>query len=353
MLCMNEKEGRDMKNTRTLVLSTILVFLIVACSEKKSTEPQQTPSATIADLYGQLQVSGNKIVDKNGAPVALHGMSMYWSQWVEKYYNYDCIKWLRDDWKCTVIRAAMAVGSDGYLTNPQRELVKVRTVVEACIDLGIYVVIDWHDHTAENYTEEAKSFFKLMASDYGDKANIIYEIYNEPLQVSWSTVIKPYAQAVIEEIRSVDPDNIIVVGTPNWSQDVDLAANDPLDYPNIAYTLHFYAGSHTQWLRTKAANAMNKGIALFVTEWGTTPVFADAAIDYQETNNWLYFTDQHQLSWCNWSLVDINENTAALESNANPGGGWSESNLSESGKLVRSHIIARNDSIFQNLQEMN
>ncbi|GIR30139.1 MAG: hypothetical protein CM15mP44_4220 [Candidatus Neomarinimicrobiota bacterium] len=52
--------------------------------------------------------------------------------------------------------------------------------------------------------------------------------------------LKPYALNVISAIREIDPDNLIVVGTPEWSQRVDLAAEDPItEYTNIAYTLHF------------------------------------------------------------------------------------------------------------------
>ena len=36
-----------------------------------------------------------------------------------------------------------------------------------------------------------------MAKKYGKHPNIIYEIYNEPLVVSWDDVIKPYAENVI------------------------------------------------------------------------------------------------------------------------------------------------------------
>ena len=52
-----------------------------------------------------------------------------------------------------------------------------------------------------------------MASLYGDHENIIYEIYNEPLDISWSEVLKPYSLNVISAIREIDPDNLIVVGT--------------------------------------------------------------------------------------------------------------------------------------------
>src|SRR5690606_41644798 len=55
------------------------------------------------------------------------------------------------------------------------------------------------------------------------------------------------------------PDNLIIVGTPTWSQDVDVASNDPITgYSNIAYTLHFYAGTHGQFLRDKASTARSE-----------------------------------------------------------------------------------------------
>ena len=56
---------------------------------------------------------------------------------------------------------------------------------------------------------------------------------------------------IIPAIRAIDPDSIIIVGTSTWSQDVDIAANNPLPYDNIMYACHFYSRTHTQWLRIK------------------------------------------------------------------------------------------------------
>ena len=212
-----------------IYLITVIDFFVI-CAAPLFSLFASGNDTTIVDLYGQLKVDGNNIVNKNGDAVALRGMSFFWSQWMGKYYNYDCIKWLRDDWKCTVVRAAMGVESGGYLTHPKSEMQKVKTVIDACIELGIYVIVDWHDHNAHNHQTEAITFFKEMAALYGDKPNIIYEIFNEPQQVSWSAVVKPYSEAVISEIRAIDPDNIIIVGTPTWSQDVDVAAGDTLNF---------------------------------------------------------------------------------------------------------------------------
>jgi len=196
-----------------------------------------------------LSVLGNKIVDKDGQPVQLRGMSFFWSQWMDKYWNAATVDFLADDWGCTLVRAAMGVESGGYLDNPNGEKAKVIAVVDAAIAKGIYVIIDWHDHHAENHVEQAKAFFAEMAQRYGQYPNVIFETYNEPLQVDWSGVIKPYHDQLVPVIRSYAPDSIIVLGTKTWSQDVDEAAQNPVQGTNLAYTLHFYAATHKGYLR--------------------------------------------------------------------------------------------------------
>src|SRR5690606_28843397 len=163
------------------------------------------------------------------------------------------------------------------LEEPEANEKKVRAIVENAIALGVYVIIDWHDHDAEAHQAEAEAFFARMAEDYGDAPNVLYETYNEPLGVSWSSVLKPYHQAIISVIRERDPDNIIILGTPNWSQDVDIAASSPISGDNLMYTLHFYACTHTNALRSKAEAAYNAGLPIFVTEWGAAP--ADGGLD--------------------------------------------------------------------------
>ena len=305
--------------------------------------PSHAQTQTVVQKYGQLRVQGNRIVDQTGTAVQLRGMSLYWSQWIPKYYNYNTIKWLRDDWKITVIRAAVGVNgtTDGYLVNPTAERNRVITVVDAAIALGIYVIIDWHDHTASDHRTQAQAFFADMAQRYGNTPNVLYETWNEPLSVSWSGVIKPYHQALVTSIRQYDPDNIIICGTKTWSQDVDEAAANPVTGSNIAYTLHFYANTHKQFLRDKAALALSRGAALFVTEYGTTDASGNGAVNPGETATWWAFLDANKIGHCNWSVADISESSAALNAGASENGGWSLSQIKQSGQLVRSECIAK------------
>ena len=310
-----------------------IVFTLIAVVLYTSLSAQ-----TIVEKHGLLRVKGSHVVDKNEQLISLCGNSLFWSNngWGgERYYNSDVIKFLKDDWNSTIIRAAMGFDDDGgYMSSPATNLARVKTVVDACIANGLYVIIDFHSHAAHNYTSQAVAFFQEMARTYGAYNNIIYEIYNEPLQVSWSGVIKPYAQTVVDAIRAIDPNNLIVVGTPDWSQGVVAASLDPINANNIAYTLHFYVGTHGQWLRDAATTAMNNGIALFVTEWGMWDGANEAS-----SNEWMNFCKNNFISLCNWSVNEKEEPSSALKLGASTTGGWTDADYTVSGKYVRNQML--------------
>jgi aryl-phospho-beta-D-glucosidase BglC (GH1 family) len=302
-------------------------------------------NGALADVPA-LTVSGNQVLS-GGQVKSFAGNSFFWSNtgWgQEKMYNADVVKWLKDDWKSTIVRVALGADESGsYIEDPEGNVARIETVVDAAIANDLYVIIDFHSHHAEDKKAEAIAFFERMAQKYGSYNHVIYEIYNEPLQISWSQVIKPYAQDVISAIRSIDPDNLIVVGTPTWSQDVDVASQDPIMGANIAYALHFYAGTHNQSLRDKALTALNNGIALVVTEWGSVNANGDGAVDEVSSNEWMAFIKEHNLTHLNWAVSDKSEGASIIKPGVNPSGGWSASDLTASGSYVKS-VIANWDS---------
>lgn len=306
--------------------------------EATDTAPSALAGSPV-DLHGALKIVGNQLQDKNGAQIQLKGMSLFWSQWSGSFWNASVVNTLANDWHATVVRAAMGVDSGGYLTNPTAEKDRVKAVVNAAVARGIYVIIDWHDHDAQLHTAQSKAFFTEMAQLYKNTPNVIFEVFNEPDNESWSQV-KTYAQEVIGAIRGAGANNVVVVGTPTWSQDVDQAANSPItQYQNIAYTLHFYAGTHKQSIRDKATYALGKGVALFVTEWGTCDASGNGGLDLNESQTWINFMNQHKLSSANWSLFDKNESASALVPGASTSGGWADSALTASGKFVKAKIL--------------
>ena len=300
------------------------------------TAPKGSPVAR----HGALSVRGGKIVGAHGEPVTLRGMSLFWSQWTPQYYDAATIAWLAEDWKVDVVRAAIAAeGQDGARQHFDREFAKASTVIDAAVANGLYVIVDWHAH--RSYPEEAAQFLTAIARKYGHLPNLIYEPFNEPLRdgVDWSRDVRPYHLAVIGAVRAVDPDNLVVAGSPSWSQDVDAAAADPLPFANLAYTLHYYAATHGQELRDKADVARGKGLALLITEFGTVEATGNGPLDYAESEAWWDWAEAHDVGWMAWSIGDRDETSAALRPGTPPAG-WSEDDLTESGRLLRRKLRA-------------
>jgi len=308
-------------------------------------QPIGTYSSPVA-AHGALQVIGNHVCDAHGEPYQLKGMSLFWSHWSGRFYTKETVDVLAENWRCSVVRAATGAepGEGGYLDNPTAALAKLKAVVDAAIAKGIYVIIDWHkEHqvAAPSQVAEATAFFTQMATTYGSYPNVIFEIYNEPNGPHWPAV-KAYAETVIGAIRKTGSTNLIIVGTPKWSQDVDIAAADPItDFKNIAYALHFYAGTPDHKpLRGKATAAMNKGIALFVTEWGTCDSSGNGGLDLPESVLWMNFLKENSISWANWSLHDKAETTSTLKPGTRVTGPPSGSDLTPSGVFVYNNLVA-------------
>jgi endoglucanase len=298
-------------------------------------------SPSIVARHGRLQVRNGRVVDAQGVPITLRGCSLFWSQWKPQFYNRKAIAWLKSDWRATVIRAAIAASAGGYDRDPAGQTRLAEAAIDAAIAEGLYVVVDWHAH--EPAVDNAVRFFTHIATKYRGVPNLIYEPYNEPLpKHGWAEVLKPYHAKVIGAIRAIDPGAFVVAGTRSWSQDVEEAAADPLPFDNVAYTLHYYAASHKQGLRDKAELALSRGAALFVTEYGVTFANGDVPIDAAEAQRWWDWCEAKGISYLAWSINDKAEASAAVLPGSSPEGGWPDSQLTESGRMVRAQLRSKN-----------
>ncbi len=389
LLCVTETLNYQMN----FKIKLIALFFITGISYSQG----------IVTQNGRLQVDGNQITNNRNVAFSVAGNSMFWSGFQTvggKFYQSEVVDHLAQDWGSGVIRAAMAVEEAdgdggvpptsprfpgarvknpsglGYFNNPAVEIAKVKTIIDAAIANDIYVIVDFHSHFAHFYKDEAIEFFTQIAKEYKNDNHIIYEIFNEPIGLAdnrangsdnasfgqftqtWSQIIKPYAIDVIKAIRAEDPDNLIIVGTPGFSQGVEAAANNPITTGdlgfangtnlNIAYTLHFYAGQvEHRALRASATRAMDRGIALFVTEWGTVSASGDGAVDESETLEWMKFMKQNNISHANWSISDKFEGASVIQGNRGIQG-LLNNELTESGNFVRCIIQNWDNDNFEN-----
>lgn len=323
----------------------IAFTLLAACTEASvpaTTPPTvvEPPVASTQQFFGQLKVQSGQLSDSEGNAIMLRGVSFGWHNWWPRFYNDSAVKWLKEDWNVNVVRAAMGIDPDGaYLDRPDFAVEKMKAVIDAAIEEDIYVIIDWHSH--ELYLEEAKEFFSEMAKTYGQHPNVIYELYNEPIDDTWAEV-KAYCEEIITEIRKHDPDNVILVGSPTWSQDVHLVAENPiLNQENIMYVLHFYAGTHKEFLRNRAEAALNRGLPIFVSECAGMEASGDGAIDQASWNIWLTWMESKKVSWIAWSVADKDETCSMLLPSALATGNWTESQIKPWGQQIRETLRSK------------
>ena len=326
-----------MKKITKIIFTAIMAILFVMCGKANTNSNSKSNPNTPVAQNGKLQVIGTQLSNEAGEALVLRGASLGWHNLWPRFYNKNAVKWLVDDWKCSVIRAAMGLEiEDNYRENPEFALQCMTSVIEAAIENGVYVIIDFHAH--KKYLPEAKTFFAEMASKYGEYPNVIYEIWNEPDYFEWEEV-KSYSEEVIAVIRAIDPDNIILVGNPHWDQDLHLVAENPIkNVTNIMYTMHFYAATHEQWLRDRTDDAIAKGIPVFVSECGGSEANGDGRLGTEEWKIYVEWMESRKISWAAWSISDKNETCSMLLPRSSSDGNWTDDLLKPWGKLARESI---------------
>lgn len=300
------------------------------------------PAGSPVAINGKLSVNGTQLVNECGNPVQLRGMSSHGPQWFGNCICEESLNLMVNEWGINIFRIAMyehgGENVKGYLSNPSYWSQWIDDRVNECEKLGIYCIVDWHvlnPGNPKDNIEGAKTFWKETTEKYKNKKHVLYEICNEPNGCQWSDV-KEYAEVIIPIIRNNNDETVTIVGTTMWSQDVDIASQNKLDFTNVMYTLHFYSGTHGQELMNKAETALRNGAAIFITEFGTSDANGNNNFSEAATRNWIQWANNKKISWANWSYSDKGETSAALVPGSCNSKNWN--NLTDSGKLIKELI---------------
>jgi len=327
--------------------------------------------------YGELKANGNKLIgSKTGNnAVQVRGVSLGWSNsgWESAaFFNSTAVSAMANDWKAEIIRVPMGYAATNaenewngsYLQDKANNMNRVKAAINAAIDNDIYVIIDWHAHNAHARPSDAVEFFTAMAQEYGNYDHVIFEIYNEPMDAydgTWEN-IKAYAEEIIPVIRQYS-DNLILVGTRHWSRRLDEVIGNELADGNVGYVLHFYAENHylnrsvylegapDPSFKEVITMAMDAGLLVFISEYGTTNSNGGQGDKYNShhaanTNEWLDFLNEKNISSCAWHVNNKGEGSAFFETSFQPlSGNYSDRNsMKASGKYIYDMLIAYSET---------
>ncbi|WP_343688661.1 cellulase family glycosylhydrolase [Chitinophaga sp.] len=228
-----------------------------------------------------LHVDGNRIKDSSGNNVTLRGVSI-----LAPEHNNECttcatkpisemLQWQSDagkGWHSRVVRLQVTCAK---VSDPAQSFTDIiDPYVQQAIAKGLYIIVDLH--FVSNYGPGGipqvfvMNFWKYVAPKYANTPNVLFEVYNEPINPDVWTTWKSYIQPVIDTIRAVAPRNIILVGGPQWSTRVNSAAANPMTGANLVYVYHIYpnqgAATATN-LNTKFGTSAQT-IPVMLTEFG-------------------------------------------------------------------------------------
>ncbi len=271
----------------------------------------ETPPIVTTPLPS-LHVSGNRIVDPQGAEVRLRGVDIQ-DPFVLDHDDADedgkpdhPVAEADTDfariasWGANAVRLMIYpgfvshVGIDSYLER----------YVDRLVDLAgrhrMYAVIDYHpigepDRWDESATAadivwryptrvrvfdsdfgRATAFWNAVAARYGRRNHVLFEIWNEPAaendeRFTWAKW-RPFGERLNRIVRERSG-NIIIAPGPHYTSDLSDVPTSPYSDTNLAYSIHIYPGHvgagvdpRPEWDRR--FGFLTETYPIVVTEWG-------------------------------------------------------------------------------------
>lgn len=267
----------------------------------------------------RLHVDGRWLVDPDGAPVVLRGVSAVDPVWGTEHESergrdyWETLRLATDEsagWHARVLRVPVeprsidAVGLDAIVED------YLDRAVDLAAERDVYVLLDYHAterYDTPSIDRRLRAFWNRVAPRYADRPHVLYELFNEPTEPAaggieaWRTW-RERASPWVSLIRDHAPETPVVVGSPSWSSMAAYAAAEPFDHDNLLYSAHVYPSwEPDSWEETFGTPALE--VPVFVTEWGYTDAVAD---DARRSGHALGTTDEWGEPFREW--LDAHEN---------------------------------------------
>jgi len=230
-----------------------------------------------------LKVAGTQILNRDNQPVILRGVNAASLEWTTDGQGHilQSVNTAIQDWHANIIRLPLAQDRwFGKAPGQQDEGVAyralVKAIVDACATQACYIVLDlhwsdcgeWGTNIAQHSMPDQNSvvFWQDCASAYRDHPAVLFDLYNEPHDVTWDVWLKggtitdrPNSrrggprrtfeavgmQKLLDTVRATGAKNLVIAGGLDWAYDFsgildgrqlsDPGGNGVL-YVNHAYT---------------------------------------------------------------------------------------------------------------------
>ncbi len=336
---------------------TLLLYLLLymtACNRQE--EPfyiiprLNSPTPNIAQhqfKYGPLSISKNQIYSADTVPVSLKGVVLIDPYFLFEFEDFDklALQVLVDEWNVNIVR--IPVHPDLYQHNLGYLEKYVDPIVAWAKELEIYILLGYHAHgnirtgaselpvwkdtppwrgNPFNANRElAHKYSKEAAERYKDDFHVLYSIFNEPVFIDWSTW-KQEAEALIDVIRNVQPEAIVMVSGVNWGYDLSEALIRPIPCEGVIYETHPYPWSGNNWTVWTAELALRYPV--FLGEWGYDHELGSFATPENYALPLLTHCDHNNMGWTAWIYHD-DWTPTLINTNGTP---------NELGRIIKNHL---------------
>jgi mannose/cellobiose epimerase-like protein (N-acyl-D-glucosamine 2-epimerase family) len=322
-------------NGRSMLLCAKLLDELAAPAKK----PEDARSAGPA----LLKVYKNHLVNSQNERVRLRGVNAASLEWTSDGEGHilATVNVAIRDWRANVIRLPLSQDRWFGKAPEQKDEGKayrrlVKEIVDTCARQGCYVMLDLHWSNAGEWGKNigqrvmpdrnSLAFWKDLARAYRNHPAVLFDLYNEPHDVSWDVWLKGGKvterdrrsrreltfeavgmQPLLDAVRQTGAKNVVVAGGLDWAYDMSgFLAGKQLADPQgngVIYANHTYPNKGDtveRWVKKMKAAA--KKVPIIVSEFGCEAGGYRGKGGEQWVRQVLQALHEHDWDWIAWDM---------------------------------------------------
>ncbi len=180
------------------------------------------------------------------------------------------------------------------------------------VNLGMMTPQDSSGDSDQQQMADAnsKEFWLEVATKCRGDGHVLFELYNEPNGITWSTWLNGGVgpdgftivgmQQLYDTVRNdAHANNVVIAGGLDWAFDLSGVATNPIAGYNVMYATHPYSSNDSmgQWEGSFGYLAEGDIAPVIATEFGDGSAMCTGAWD----TSLIQFADKDKISWTAWA----------------------------------------------------